>query len=282
MLDQIRKPSDPKTPSSDPAASNCTEPAGETTFDAPPPKSEQEDRIDLANAFRLAEAFGFHEGICNHFSVRLDCKEERYLINPYGTHWSEMQPQSLLLIDGDGRVLDGNGMVEDSAKFIHIGGHRANARHKALLHTHMPYATALTMVENGRLEMSHQTAVKFYGRTEYQDTFGGHALSAEEGERLAEAARDKQHLDITFLSSHGVVVGGESVAVAFDDLYYLERACRQQLFAMQTGMPLKQLPEDVVQLTSSQIKRDTRLFANEHFRALSRVIHNNPNHSFTF
>jgi len=265
-------------------ASSCMGSAVEATnnLPAPPPKSEQEDRVDLANAFRLAEAFGFHEGICNHFSVRLDGEEERYLINPYGTHWSEMQPESLLLIDGEGTVLNGDGMVEDSAKFIHIGGHRANARHKALLHTHMPYATAITMVENGRLEMSHQTAVKFYGRTEYQDTFGGLALSVEEGERLAEAARDKQHLDITFLSSHGVVVGGESVAVAFDDIYYLERACRQQLYAMQTGMPLKQLPEDIIQLTSSQIKRDARLFADEHFQALSRVLHNNPNHNFTF
>ena len=280
MLDEIRNPSDSNPQSSNPATSNATV-ADASTNDAPPLKSEQEDRIDLAYAFRLAEAFGFHEGICNHFSVRLDCEEERYLINPYGTHWSEMQPQSLLLIDGEGNVLDGNGMVEDSAKFIHIGGHRANARHKALLHTHMPYATALTMVENGRLEMSHQTAAKFYGRTEYQDTFGGLALSVEEGERLAEAAREKQHLDITFLSSHGIIVGGESVAVAFDDLYYLERACRQQIFAMQTGIPLKQLPEDIVQLTSSQIKRDARLFANEHFRALSRVLQNNPNHNFT-
>lgn len=257
-------------------AGNCNTPANEPLA----PRSEAQDRTDLANAFRLAEAFGFHEGICNHFSVKLDCEEERYLINPYGTHWSEMQDDSLLLIDGDGRVLSGQGEVEDSAKFIHIGGHRANPRHKALLHTHMPYATAITMVENGRLEMSHQTAVKFYGRTEYQQTFGGIALSAEEGERLADGARNKQHVDITFLSSHGVVVGGESVAVAFDDLYYLERACRQQLFAMQTGLPLKQLDSDVIELTVVQLKGDARHFANEHFRALSRVISQDPQHRF--
>ncbi len=247
----------------------------------PPPQSEAQDRTDLAHAFRLAEAFGFHEGICNHFSVKLDCDEERYLINPYGTHWSEMKDDALLLIDGDGKVLSGDGQVEDSAKFIHIGGHRANPRHKALLHTHMPYTTALTMVENGRLEMSHQTAVRFHGRTEYQQTFGGLALSAEEGERLADGARDKQHVDVTFLSSHGVVIGGESVAVAFDDLYYLERASRQQLFAMQTGLPLKQLDDDVIELTAAQIKNDIRLFANEHFRALSRVLTQNPQHRFT-
>ena len=244
------------------------------------PRSEAQDRTDLANAFRLAEAFGFHEGICNHFSVKLDGDEERYLINPYGTHWSEMQGDSLLLIDGDGKVLAGDGQVEDSAKFIHIGGHRANPRHKALLHTHMPYTTALTMVENGRLEMSHQTAAKFYGRTAYQQTFGGLALSAEEGARLAEGARDQQHVDITFLSSHGVVVGGESVAVAFDDLYYLERASRQQLFAMQTGLPLKKIDDEVIELTAAQIKADARLFANEHFSALSRVITQTPQHRF--
>lgn len=246
------------------------------------PRTEIEDREDLAHAFRLAEAFGFHEGICNHFSVSLDSEEERYLINPYGTHWSEMRPESLLLIDGDGNVLDGQGEVEDSAKFIHIGGHRANPRHKALLHTHMPYATALTMIDKGRLEMAHQTAVRFYGRIEYQDTFGGLAVSAEEGERLADAAREKQHIDVTFLSSHGVVVGGNTVAIAFDDLYYLERACRQQIFAMQTGGVLKELDQEVVELTVEQISRDIQHFSNEHFRALSRVIDSNPNHRFVF
>lgn len=243
-------------------------------------RTEEQDRKDLANAFRLAEAFGFHEGICNHFSVKLDGAEERYLINPYGTHWSEMTADGLLLIDGDGKVLSGKGIVEDSAKFIHIGGHRANARHKALLHTHMPFATALTMVEGGKLEMIHQTAVRFYGRTEYQQEFGGIALSSEEGERLAEVARDKKHIDITFLANHGIVVGGESVAAAFDDLYYLERACRQQLYAMQTGLPLKYLTDEIITLTKEQIDRDISVFASEHFAALSRVIEANADHRF--
>ncbi len=264
----------------DKAQSQPTDNATKPSATADNSGNEAQDRTDLANAFRLAEAFGFHEGICNHFSVKLDCAEERYLINPYGVHWSEMTGDKLLLIDGDGNVLSGEGMVEDSAKFIHIGGHRANVRHKALLHTHMPYATALTMVEGGKLEMTHQTAVKFHGRTEYQQNFGGLALSSEEGERLAKTAQDKQHIDITFLANHGIVVGGASVALAFDDLYYLERACRQQLFAMQTGLPLKFLPDDIVALTKEQIERDAVQFADEHFTALSRVIENNPGHRF--
>lgn len=242
----------------------------------------QADREQLSHAFRLAERFGFHEGICNHFSVKLDGDPERYLINPYGTHWSEMTPQALLMIDGDGTVLEGNGMVEDSAKFIHISGHRANPRHKALLHTHMPYATALTMIEGGRLEFAHQTVARYFGRIEYYDKFGGLAVSAEEGERLAETATQKQDIDVTFLANHGVVVGGASVAAAFDDLYYLERACRQQLFAMQSGKPLKLISQDVIRLTAEQIERDREMFSAEHFKALCRVLDNSPHHRFTF
>jgi len=95
------------------------------------------DREQLALAFRLAERFGFHEGICNHFSLRVDQPDEQYLINPYGLHWSEIEADTLLLIDGDGRILEGVGEVEDTARFIHVAGHRANARHRVLLHTHM-------------------------------------------------------------------------------------------------------------------------------------------------
>jgi alkylated DNA repair protein (DNA oxidative demethylase) len=56
-------------------------------------------RRELAAAFRLAEKFGYSEGICNHFSVVVPGSQERYLINPYGLHWSEMRPEHLLLID---------------------------------------------------------------------------------------------------------------------------------------------------------------------------------------
>ncbi|MEL6311244.1 MAG: class II aldolase/adducin family protein, partial [Pseudomonadota bacterium] len=73
-------------------------------------------REELAAALRIAEKFGFSEGICNHFSVAVPGTEERYLINPYGVHWSEMRPGHLLLIDGEGTVLEGDGEVEATAR----------------------------------------------------------------------------------------------------------------------------------------------------------------------
>lgn len=246
--------------------------------------SEQQDRKDLSLAFRLAERFGFHEGICNHFSLRLDGDEERYLINPYGVHWSRIKPESLLLIDGDGRILAGDGAVEDTALFIHVASHRANPRHKVVLHTHMPYATALTMLDGdaGQLSMAHQTAIRFHGRLSREPEYGGLAHDNQEGERIAGRAAKAPEIDIVFLANHGVVVSGNSVAMAFDDLYYLERACRQQVLALQTGQPLKEIPDDVVQSTAQQFNRDLEEYARQHFNALAEVLDDKPDFNFTF
>ncbi len=227
-------------------------------------------RRELAAAIRLAEKFGYSEGICNHFSVVVPGGAERYLINPYGLHWSEMRPEHLLLIDGDGLVLEGDGEVEATARHIHVQGHRANPRHQCILHVHMPWATSLTMVEGGRLEMAHQTAARFHGRVAYQ-SFGGIALDESEGKRIAEAQRSNPNADVFFLAHHGVSIGAHTVALAFDELYYLERACKQQVLAMSTGRPLQFMREEQVADTARQFMQLLDVQAEKHFEALMRV-----------
>jgi ribulose-5-phosphate 4-epimerase/fuculose-1-phosphate aldolase len=227
-------------------------------------------RRELAAAFRLAEKFGYSEGICNHFSVVVPGASEQYLINPYGLHWSEMRPEHLLLIDGDGQVLEGDGEVEATARHIHVQGHRANPRHQCILHVHMPWATSLTMVKGGRLEMAHQTAARYHGRLAYH-SFGGIALDESEGKRIADAQRSNADADVLFLAHHGISIGGPSIAVAFDDLYYLERACKQQVLAMSTGLPLEIIPDDQLKETARQYMQLIDFQAQKHFEALMRV-----------
>ena len=244
-----------------------------------------QERHDLAACLRLAEHFDLHEGVCNHFSYQVsggvECGDELYFINPFGLHWSEIEPDNLLLIDGNGATLEGQGEAEMSARNIHIAGHRANARHKCLLHTHMPYATALTMVRGGRLEMAHQTACRYFGRVAYEGNFGGLAASEEEGDRLAGTAKSNKGVDVVFLANHGVIVGGQTAAQAFDDLYYLERACRQQVLAQSTGQPLNIVSDDIAGQTAQQFADVFDLYATVHFDALKRVIGmtQNPPHT---
>ena len=112
--------------------------------------SLQQQRIDLACALRWAARLGLHEGVCNHFSLAVADEDgmvrgDRFLINPYGWHWSEITASSLVLCDADGNVLEGDNAVEPTAFFIHSRVHLKAPQAVCVLHTHMPYATALTL-----------------------------------------------------------------------------------------------------------------------------------------
>ena len=142
----------------------------------------RQGRIDLAAALRWAARSGLNEGVCNHFSLEL--ASDRYLINPQGLHWNEVNARDILLIDGQGNVLDGQHSLEPTAFFIHSWIHRLNPHARAVLHTHMPYATAITLIEDGRLAWCNQNTLRFWDRVGYDDSYNGLALEDAEGERI--------------------------------------------------------------------------------------------------
>ena len=224
-------------------------------------------RVDLAGALRGAARLGLNEGVCNHFS--LEVGEDRYLINPQGLHWSEVTAGDMLLIDGAGRVIDGRHPLEPTAFFIHSRIHRRHRHAKAVLHTHMPYATALTLVEGGRLEWCNQNTLRFFGRVAYDDAYNGLALDAAEGDRIAAQLDGGQQ--VLFMASHGVTVVGRTLAWAFDDLYYLERACQVQWLAQATGRPLAPAAASMATQVAAQAEGE-RLQSELFFGALRRLL----------
>jgi ribulose-5-phosphate 4-epimerase/fuculose-1-phosphate aldolase len=232
---------------------------------SPPPTTLlDEARAELACALRAADEFGLGEGVCNHFSLALP--DGRILINPQGVHWREMQPDDLVLLDADGRQIDGRHPVEPTAFFIHGAIHHQVPQAACVLHTHMPHATALTMIEGGRLAMAHQNALRFHEAIAYEDDYNGLALDTAEGERIA---RRMGQARVLFLANHGVIVTGPSVAWAFDDLYFLERACMLQVLAMSTGRPLKSIAPHVAVRTARQMDGE-RQQSDLHLAALRR------------
>ena len=225
-------------------------------------------RIDLAAAFRLAVRMDLHEGVCNHFSFMLP-DGKRFFLNRYGLHWSEVTASNLLTLDAEGNVLEGEGEFEKTAFYIHSRIHLANPRAACVLHTHMPYATALTLLENGRLEMVEQNALRFYDDIAYDDTYNGLVVDNAEGDRLAQVLGSKR---VLFLANHGVIVVGPSIAEAFDRMYYLERACRLQVLARSTGGRLKPIRDQVVRETYGMLLADASKYAGAHFTALKRIL----------
>ena len=231
-------------------------------------------RVDLACALRWAARLNLHEGVDNHFSLAVPDSDgvvrgNRFLINPYGWHWSEVTASSLVLCDETGTVLEGENTVEDTAFYIHSRIHVGAPHAACVLHTHMPYATSITLVENGRLEMAEQNALLFDGRIAYDDDYEGLALSADEGDRLV---RKLGNGTILFMASHGIVVTGPTVADAFNDLYYLERAAMFQVLARAQGGPLRQVSDRIRAVSRQQFAAEAPKLADRHFAALRRVL----------
>lgn len=163
-----------------------------------------------------------------------------------------MLAEDILLIDGTGQLLDGRHTLEPTAFFIHSWIHRLNPRARCVMHTHMPYATALTLGEGGRLAWCNQNALRFHGRIADDDDYNGLALEETEGRRIASMVGDA---DVVFMASHGVTVVAPTVAWAFDELYYLERACMHQALAQQQadGRPLRTVPQAICEQVARQI-----------------------------
>ncbi len=228
----------------------------------------REARIELAAALRLAARFDLHEGIDNHFSLAVSPKGDRFLVNPYGPHWEEVRASDLLLVDQDGAVLEGELPLDPTAYNIHSRLHVQVPQARCVLHTHMPYATALTSVEGGRIEPINQNALRFVNSVAYDDLYNGLVLDHAEGDRLCRAIGNKS---VLFLANHGVIVTGATVAEAFDSLYFLERTCRNQVLAMATGLPLKRVPDAVADSTAARIAEPSDAAA-AHFAALRRML----------
>ncbi len=188
-------------------------------------------RIDLAAAHRLAVLDDYHEAIDNHFTLLVPGRPGRFYLNEFGLHWNEVTASNLIEVAFDGTVVEGTGPADRSAICIHAPIHEATGA-ACVLHTHMPYATALSQLEDMTLEMTGQGALQFEGRIAYDYDYNGFAHEHAEGERMAALMGDKV---VLMMANHGVVVIGDTVAQAYRRLYFLERSCRTQLFGMWTG-----------------------------------------------
>jgi ribulose-5-phosphate 4-epimerase/fuculose-1-phosphate aldolase len=208
--------------------------------------------------------------VANHFSLALGADGKRFLMNPCGRHFSTVMASELLELEADDpSCLEGPGAPDISAWSIHGAIHRSRPSARCVLHTHMPYATAISAIQGGRLENCHQNATRYWGRIAYDDHFNGLAVNDDEGQRIASALGNKS---VMFMAAHGVTVIGESVAETFDDLYYLEKACETQILAQRSGQPLYRIPDEVAETTARQWRQDFPALAEMHFTELKRIL----------
>ena len=222
-------------------------------------------RVDLAAAFRLTVEFGWHESVGNHFSAAVSADGKRFLMNPKWKHFGSIRASDLLLLDADDPdVMARPGAPDASAWTIHGTIHRERPSVRVMLHCHPPYSTALATLKDPSMKPIDNNTARFFGALGVDLAFDGIADEAEEGLRLANALGSHKTL---MMGNHGVTCTADTVAEAFEDLYFFERAAKTLILAYSTGQKLNILSDEVAQKTAEGW-HDYKGMAFEHFEYL--------------
>jgi len=232
--------------------------------------THREARIDLAAAFRWFARMNMHESVANHLSVAVSGDGLKFLINPRGRHFARMRARDLLLLDADDAGTPGREDAPDpTAWHLHARLHARLPAARCVMHLHPVHATALACLEDPSMPAIDMNTMRFFGRVALDRDFAGMALSPAEGDRVAGLMSPGK--TVLLMANHGVLVIGESVAAAFDELYYFERAAQTLLTCYASGRPLAIVSDEVAALTERQW-RDYGQLAIDHLQNVKAIL----------
>ncbi len=212
-----------------------------------------QERVDLAAAFRWTERLNMHEAVANHFSLAVNEDGTQFLMNPNQVHFRRVKASDLLLVDAnDPETLEGPNAPDPTAWGLHGALHRMCPHARCALHVHSIHATVLASLADSTLPPIDQNTAMFFNRVAVDDQFGGLAFE-EEAERCCANLSDPGKT-VLVMGNHGIMVIGQSVAEAFNRMYYFERACETYIKALWTGQPLRLIPDEIAEKTAHEIE----------------------------
>ena len=229
-----------------------------------------DERVEMAAAFRWTARLNMHEAVANHFSLAVNDDGSQFLINPNQRHFSTIKASDLLLLDAhDPDVLNRPDAPDITAWGLHGSVHRRCPHARCVMHVHSIFSTVLACLADSRLPPIDQNTATFFNRMVVDENFGGLALE-DEGERCAALLSDPK-IKVMVMGNHGVLILGDNVADAFNRLYYFERAAETYIRALQTGQPLRVIPDDIAESTARELENYPGQ-AQAHLAAIRQIL----------
>ena len=208
-------------------------------------------RVDLSAALRWAVRLNYHEGVANHFSVATNDSGTQFLINPNARHFSTIRASELLILDVNNQdTMSQPNAPDPTAWGLHGAVHRNCPHLRCVLHVHSIFSTVLACLKDPRFPAIDQNTAQFHNRVVIDKGFDGMAFD-NEGERCAAMLGDPSK-KVMLMGNHGVMVTGSSVSDAFNRLFYFERSAETYIRALQTGLDLNFLSDEVAEKTAQQ------------------------------
>ena len=225
------------------------------------------NRVNLAACYHLADHFQMTDIIWNHITSKTSKNKETFLINKFGLRYNEITASNLLEIDSEGKVISGDGKINYTGYVIHGAVHKAKKNIHCVMHTHTRAGLAISCLKEG-LRPIFQDAAIFHNRVSYHDWQG----MSTEVEECKDIAKNLGNNKVMILRNHGLLTCGETIGEAFILMYYLDKACKNQLDTMSTGLETIVPSDNIMEYAAGQYE-DPRFRLGKHeWPALLRLL----------
>ena len=230
-------------------------------------EEEWSNRVNLAACYHLADHFQMSDIIWNHITAKTTTKKETFLINSFGLRYDEIKASNLVEITLAGEVINSDSSINNTGYIIHGAIHQARKDIVCVIHTHSRAGLAISCLKDGLKPMIQDTAI-FHNRISYHD-WEGMSTESDECERLAKSLGNNK---VMILRNHGLLTCGTTIGEAFMLMYYLNRACKNQIDVLSTGMEPNIPSDNLMEYAAGQYE-DSRFQLGKHeWPALLRLL----------
>lgn len=212
------------------------------------------ERAKLAAAYRILARRGLDDGVAGHISLRVPGASHHFWVNPFGMLFKEVTAENLVLVNHQGEIVDGGGLINYAGFCIHSAIHQAREDVQCACHTHPPAGSAYSALAIP-LDPLDQTGCSFFEDHSVYHEYDGIVLSAGQADSIVRALGDRRAL---ILVNHGLLTCGQTVEQALVDMLDMERTCAVNMRAMSTGRPLTSVPPDAARQARAVLTQQPR------------------------
>ncbi len=212
-------------------------------YELPEPLAPEEERWRrrqrLAASFRLFSRLGFEVGLAGHFSARDPILTDHFWTNPLGMSFAAIRASDLILVSPDGRVVEGEGMVNHTGVPYHDAVQRVRPEVVGVAHAHAFHAKVWSAFGQpvqpitADATMFHDDQVVFEPRR--PTNLDPDAARMVVAEQFTEALGERHTL---IWQNHGHWTVGATVEAAAWRFIAFDDAARGQLMAQAAGTPI--------------------------------------------